>query len=168
MKTKIIFGLIALTFTIITTTLAGCSFDKSVKVAEGDYIPVNVEIRGHDDSGINLIRSITVDRDRNTVEVRLKDGDVINVIFTARPKEEWPSGCPTNIGSTKTEVLDLDVDELAIGHIIFKSPVLVRNCPQDPERVILREDGQMGGSGTACAGNDRCIHFKPSTLSEPM
>jgi hypothetical protein len=165
MEIRIIFGVIALTSTIITTTLAGCSFDKRVEVAEGDYIPVNAGTMGHDDSGISLIESVTVDRERDTVEVRLRDGAIIDATFTARPEKEWPSGCPTNIGSTKMEVLDLDVDELAIGHIVLKSPVLVCNCPQNPERVILRENGQMGGSGTACAGNDKCIHFKPSTPS---
>jgi hypothetical protein len=168
MKIKLIFGVIALTFIIITPILTGCSFDKLVEVAEGDYIPVNAETRGHDDSGISLIESINVDRDRDTVEVRLMDGAIINVSFNARPKAEWPSGCPANLGSTKMEVLDLMVEDLAISHIILKSPVLVRNCPQDPEKVILREDGHIGGSGTACAGNDRCIHFKPGTPSEPL
>jgi hypothetical protein len=165
---KIIFSVIALTFIIITSILIGCSFDELVEVGEGDYIPINVETRGHDDSGVSLIESINVDRDRDTVEVRLRDGDIINVSFNARPEVEWPPGCPANVGSTKMEVLDLGVEELDISHIILKSPVLVRNCPQDPERVILREDGQIGGGGTACAGNNRCIHFKHGTPSEPL
>ena len=163
MKTGLIFGILTLAFTIVLTIFSGCSFDKYVEVTEGKYIPVNTGTANHDDSGIRLIESMTVDRQNETLEIHLTDGTVIDSAFISRLKEEWPSGCPANIGSTKMEVLDLEVDELAIGHILLNNPVLVRDCPQNPERVVLREDGQIGGSGTACAGNDRCFHFKSST-----
>jgi len=168
MRTRIIFSVVALTAVIITTIVAGCSFDKWVEVAEGDYIPINTEIREHDDSVISIIESMTIDRGKNTIEVRLRDGDMINTTFTPRPKKEWPSGCPANIGSTRMEVLDLEVDQIAIGHMVIENPILVRNCPQNPERIVLRGDGQIGGSGTACAENNKCIHFKPGSPTEPL
>ena len=163
MKKGSIFVTTALVLTIILTIFSACSFDKFVKVTEGEYIPVNTGTDYHDNSGTRLIESITVDRNNETLEVHLTDGTVIQSSIISRVKKEWPSGCPANIGSTRMEVLDVEVDILTIGDIILNNPVLVRDCPQNPERVILREDGQIGGSGTACAGNDKCFHFKSST-----
>lgn len=163
MKIGLAFGIMTLAFTIILTTLSGCSFDKYVEVTEGEYIPFNTGTAYHDGSGINLIDSMTVDRHNGSLEIHLTDGTVVESAFISRLKEEWPSGCPANIGSTKMEILKLEVDKLTIGHILLDNPVLVRDCPQNPERVVLRNDGQIGGGSTACAGNDKCIHFKPGT-----
>ena len=163
MKKGSIFVTTALVLTIILTIFSACSFDKFVKVTEGEYIPVNTGTAYHDNSGTRLIENITVDRKNETLEIHLKDGTVIQSSIISRVKKEWPSGCPANIGSTRMEVLDLEIDSLTIGEVILNNPVLVRDCPQNPERVILREDGQIGGSGTACAGNDKCFHFKSST-----
>lgn len=167
MKIRIIFVVIALTLAIITTTFVGCSFDRWVEVTEGDYTPVDART-AHEDSLTSLIESITVDRDKDALEVRLREGAIVNTTLTARPKAEWPSGCPANIGSTRMEVLDLDIDKLIIGPVVIEHPVLVRNCPRDPEEVILREDGQMGGGSTACARNSKCIHLRPSSSSGLM
>ena len=62
------------------------------------------------------------------------------------------------------EVLDLEINELTIGDVVIRNPILVRNCPDDPRRLILREYGQVGGAGTACSQDDTCIHFKPAKL----
>ncbi|MGB2815305.1 MAG: hypothetical protein WBC50_02585 [Dehalococcoidales bacterium] len=151
MKVTKTIGIIALALTIFATILSGCSFNRWVEVAGGDYLPV-VFSGLHQGVGASLIESMNVDRNKNTVNIHLKDGAEINADFKMRPKKDSPSGCPSNINATKMEVLEL----------------LVRNCPRNPEVVILREDGQIGGSGTACAGNDKCIHFKPVTSAEPM
>lgn len=163
MKTGKVFGTVTSALIIILTIFSGCSFDKYVEVTEGEYIPVNTGTAYHDDSGTRLIQSMTVDRKNETLEIRLTDDTVIQSSFISRPKKGWPSGCPANIGSTRMEVLDVEVDGLTIGDIILNNPVLVRDCPQNPERVILREDGRIGGSGMACAGNNKCFHFRPST-----
>lgn len=161
-----------ITATFILTAFAllvsGCSFDRWAEVNGGDYIPVYPGTRGHDYSVVDSIEHILINRDEDIVQVFLRNGDIIEAAFTARHEEGWPSGCPANLGSTKMEVLDLDVSELTIGSLVLSNPVLVRNCPRQPETVILREDGMMGGSSTACAGNDICIHLKPGTPSEPM
>ena len=162
MKTGKVFGTVTSALIIILIVLSGCSFDKYVEVSKGEYVPINTGTAFHDDSGTRLIERMTVDRKNETLEIRLTDDTVIQSSFTSRPKKEWPSGCPANIGSTRMEIFDIDVERLAIGDIILSSPVLIRDCPQNPERVILREDGRIGGSGTACAGNDKCFHFKSS------
>lgn len=164
MKVKIALSVFVLVLVIFVTIFSGCSFDRWVEVADGDYIPI-AESSSHDDTATRLIERMIVNRENNAIAIILKDGSVISTYFTARPKQDWPSGCPANIGSTRMEVLDLDVDELAIGFTVIENPVLVRNCPRNPYRVALREDGEIGGGGTACAGNNRCIHFKPGTPS---
>ena len=163
MKTGTVVGIAALALTIILTIFAGCSFDRYVEITEGEYVPFDTGTAYHDNSGTRLIESMIVDRKNKTLEIHLTDDTVIRASIVSRLKKEWPSGCPANIGSTRMEVLNVEVDRLAIGQILLNNPVLVRDCPQKPERVILREDGQIGGSGTACAGNDKCFHFKSST-----
>ena len=167
MKVTTTVGIIVLALTIFATILSGCFFERWVEVAEGDYLPV-VSGGRHEDAGARLIESMNVDRTDNVVNINLKDGSEIYIKFKERPRQDSPLGCPSNINSTKMEVLEPDVDKLTIGSVVINSPVLVRNCPRNPEVVILREDGQIGGSGTACAGNDKCIHFKPVTSAEPM
>jgi hypothetical protein len=57
------------------------------------------------------------------------------------------------------EVLDIQSSNLSIGRMNFYNPILVRNCPPDPNTIILREDGTIGGAGSACAWPDKDIHF---------
>jgi hypothetical protein len=59
------------------------------------------------------------------------------------------------------EVLDLEEDTLTIGPIILNEPIIVRDCPRDPMRVVLREDGEIEASGSACSWTDTCICFEP-------
>ncbi|MDD5038070.1 MAG: hypothetical protein PHN78_01970 [Dehalococcoidales bacterium] len=162
LKIRVVFGVVALTLVLLVAVLSGCSFDRWVEVTEGNYIPIEIsEI--HKDTGSHLIESMNIDRKKNRVEIRFKNDSVIDESFTARPRQTWPSGCPANLGSTRMEVLDIDVDKLVIGSLIINNPILVRNCPGIPEKVFLREDGQIGGSGTACSGTETCIHFQPGS-----
>lgn len=163
----VLIATMVVSFGLTITLLNGCSFDRYVEVEDGDYVPVDTESI-HDSPTADLIYGMHIDRENNSMKLMLEDGSIISSFFSARPKQDLPSGCPANLGSTKMEILDLEVRELAIGTIVINHPVLVRNCPDDPERVILREDGQIGGVGTACAQDDRCIHFKPGTPAEPM
>ena len=158
---------LALIIILTLSSFTGCSMDRWVEVSGGDYIPVD-EGSIHNFPAADLITSMYVDRENNSVELILTGGSVLSASFVERPKQEWPSGCPANLGSTKMEVLDLEVNEITIGNLVINDPILVRNCPDDPERVILREDGQIGGAGTACAQNDTCIHFKPGKAVESM
>ena len=41
----------------------------------------------------------------------------------------------------------------------FDDPILVRDCPAEPEQIALREDGLVGGGGGACANTSNCLHF---------
>ena len=167
MTTKQAVVITILIVSMITAMSFGCSFDKYARVSGGDYVPIDPGSL-HDDIGVNLIKSISVDRDGQIIKIDFEDGSIIDTRFTSRPREDWPSGCPANIGSTKMEVLDLHADTLNIGSLVFNDPILVRDCPPTPEIIVLREDGPIGGSGTACAGNYSCIPFKPGTPLEPL
>ena len=151
-------------FVLAVTLISGCSLDSTVKVETGDYVPLDTGSI-HEMPAAELIIVMRIDRENNGMELLLKNGSVISQSFAARPKQDWPSGCPANFRSTRMEILDIEVSELVMGDTTIKKPILVRNCPGDPERVILREDGQIGGAGTACAQNDKCIHFKPLPIS---
>jgi len=159
----VLVSIVALTIVALT----GCSIDRWVEVEGGDYVPVDTE-SVHAFSAADLINSMHIDRENNGIKLILADGSTITNSFSARPMQEWPSGCPANLGSTRMEVLDLELNKITIGNIVINEPILVRNCPDYPERVILREDGQIGGAATACAQNDTCIHFKLANPSESL
>ena len=57
------------------------------------------------------------------------------------------------------EVLDIAGGPLLLGELAFENPILVRDCPSEPVRVVLREDGLVGGGGGACLGADNCLLF---------
>lgn len=144
----------------VSFTSFGCLSDRWVEVEGGDYVPLDTPDI-NDSPAAGLVSSMYIDRNTNTLELKLQNGLIIKQSFSARQKQDWPSGCPTNIGSTKMEVLDLEDKELVIGDITIHNPVLVRNCPEDPVRVILREDGQIGDAGTAFSEDAISIRFKP-------
>ena len=97
--------------------------------------------------------------------MELEDGSQLVTTFVSREKEEWPAGCPSNIGSTRMEVLDIQSSNLSIAGMTFNNPILVRNCPPNPNTIVLREDGTIGGAGSACAWPDKDIHFAKETGS---
>jgi hypothetical protein len=111
------------------------------------------------------VQKLEIDRDERTAVITLADGSAIVTPFVRRDRAEWPAGCPTNIYIHRMEVLDIEQEELAIGPITLANPILVRDCPPDPVRVVLREDGEIGNaggvSGSACSRTEPCICFKP-------
>ena len=162
MKIRITLTVTILSLAILVALLPGCYFDRWVEVRDGYYVPIDTE-SSHPSPAVYLIRNMHVDRENNNLELTLEDGSSVKQSFAARQKQSWPSACPASLGSTRMEVLDLEENKLVIGDITINNPILVRNCPDDPERVILREDGQIGGAGTACAHDEKCIHFKTMT-----
>jgi hypothetical protein len=106
---------------------------------------------------------LEVDREAGQMVFALADGSQIASSFVARDRAAWPAGCPTNIQSTRMEVLEIVEDPLRLGSTTFRHPVLVRDCPREPVRLVLREDGEMGGGGTACPYGELCLYFAPET-----
>lgn len=139
---------------IVMVTLAACSADRWAEVASGEYTSVQGP-----QADTAEIATLQIDRERQTATFSLRDRSEVVVSFVARERTQWPSGCPANIGSTRMEVLDIEEERLAIGPITFDNPILVRNCPPDPMHVVLREDGVIGGSGTACSYQEKCLFF---------
>jgi hypothetical protein len=152
-------------FALAAGLLGGCSLDRWAKVEPGEYtvvhggaatMPVAREIQG-----------LAVDRDEGVMVLTLVDGSEITASLAPRDRTEWPAGCPTNIQSTRMEVLDIVPDPLSIGAASLRRPILVRDCPPDPVRIVLREDGAIGGAGTACPYPEPCIVFAPAATGSP-
>jgi hypothetical protein len=164
-KTTVAVAMMALALAAVL--LAGCSMDRWAKVETGEYTVV------HDGAAATMtvapqIQRLDIDRDGGLMVLTLVDGSEIIASFVPRDRTEWPAGCPTNIHSTRMEVLDIVQDPLTIGATSLSRPILVRNCPPDPARIVLREDGAIGGGGTACPYPEPCIYFAPTSTASPF
>jgi hypothetical protein len=151
---------------LLGSLLTACSIDRWAEVAAGEYAPV----RGAGVSGLAPeIEAVRVDPDDQTAWLMLADGTQVIVSFAPLPRAEWPPGCPTNIYSTRMEVLEIEMETLSIASTTFHRPILVRNCPTDPVAIVLRSAGEIGGGGDACYGAEKCILFETasSTTSLP-
>ncbi|MGD8473463.1 MAG: hypothetical protein PVH59_05025 [Anaerolineae bacterium] len=147
---------------VAAVLLGGCSLDRWVEVEPGAYtvvlggaasaMPVAREIQG-----------LAIDRDEGVMVLTLVDGSEIAASLASRDRSEWPAGCPANIQSTRMEVLEIAPDPLAIGGTSLSQPILVRDCPPEPARIVLREDGAIGGAGTACLYPEPCMVFAPAS-----
>jgi hypothetical protein len=120
------------------------------------------------------VETVFVDRKHHVVWLTFDDGTVDVVPFVARPRDAWPSGCPTNVNATRMEVLNLEAETLALTSVVIERPILVRDCPPDPQELVLRDSGEaaattIGGAGTACSGAETCVILTPraGTLSLP-
>jgi hypothetical protein len=149
---------VTVVYLLILGGLAGCSLDRWAEIEGGDYVVAPREdLTGQIGDGV--VQRMGVDRQKRQVAFYLLDGSEIITSFVPRDREDWPAGCPTNISMTRMEVLDLELDTLTIGSDTFKDPILVRDCPRNPERLVLRPEGGIGGSGTACDSSQDCIYF---------
>jgi hypothetical protein len=145
---------------LVAVLLAGCSMYRWAEVEPGEY----VVLRGGgaaDTAALQSIQKLRIDRDNRRMVLSLVDGSEIVTSFVPRARSEWPSGCPSNIHSTRMEVLEIAEDPLTIGETALNHPILVRDCPPDPVRLVLREDGAIGGAGNACPNLEPCIYFAP-------
>jgi len=143
---------------LVGCTLVGCSMNRWVEVESGTYAPTR-GIGAAGQAAARTIQEVKIDRDHQTATFTLADGSEIVTSFVPRARAEWPAGCPANIGSTRMEVLDIEDDTLTIESVTFSDPILVRDCPPDPMRVVLREDGAIGGGGGACTHLNKCAFF---------
>jgi hypothetical protein len=67
------------------------------------------------------------------------------------------------------ELLQLDTEALTISSTTFHGPVLIRDCPPDPEEIVLLSTRDIGVHGSACGRPARCLSFEraPTPLSLP-
>lgn len=149
-----------LTGVLAGCTLTGCSTTRWARIESDQYV---VDFDRGQANGVTLraILKMEVVRDERVTVFRLADGSEIVTSFVPRDRAEWPAGCPAMLGSTRMEVLDLAEDKLTIGSVTLSNPILVRGCPPDPMHVVLREDGEIGGTGGACSSPSECIYFLP-------
>jgi len=150
---------IAVVMTVLTgCVLASCVRDRWVEIKPGEYAAVR-GIGTASEAAIQGIQKVEIDRDKYTATFSLVDGSQIVTSFVPRERAVWPNGCPSNINSTRMEVLDIQESTLTIESATFSNPILVRNCPPDPMYIALREDGRIGGSWGACTEVSECIIF---------
>ena len=149
---------VGLLIAVVLSTLVGCSTDRWAEVEPGEYTVIDIHSESNGET-ISGIETLVVERESDTIVIELQDGPPLVATFVSREKQDWPAGCPSNIGSTRMEVLDIQSTNLSIGGITFSNPILVRNCPPNPNTIVLREDGTIGGAGSACAWPDQDIHF---------
>jgi hypothetical protein len=113
---------------------------------------------------------VLVDRAHQVVWVIFADTSLRILPFTPRPRQVWAAGCPSNINSTRMEVLDLHAETVVLSGgddaVTVDRPVIVRDCPPDPAELVLRDDGAIGGAGVACMGAHTCVVLVP--VSEPF
>ena len=140
--------------------LSGCLATSWVGVESAEYVVVCGGGEANE-VAMQAIEKMEINQDERVVVFTLIDGSEIVASFVPRETAEWPAGCPTNIGSTRMEVLDIEEHMLTIETVTFNNPILVRDCPPDPVRVVLREDGEIGGGGGACIWPSECIFFGP-------
>jgi hypothetical protein len=141
--------------------LAGCSMTRRVGIEAGEYELVCGEGAANS-VAMQAIQGMEIDRGQRLVAFVLADGSEIITPFVPRDRAGWPEGCPTNVHSTQMEVLDLEAKALSFESLVLNRPILVRACPPNPEHVVLREDGEIGGGGAACANESQCIFFGPA------
>jgi hypothetical protein len=143
---------------IMVALLAGCSLDRWSPVEPGRYVVASGQGRANAVAR-EEVQHVTVDRAQGRLVFGWVDGTQTSVAFVARARADWPAGCPTNIHSTRMEVLDIAQDALVIGSLTFDRPILVRTCPPEPVRLVLMEGGVLGGGRTACVAGDECVFF---------
>jgi hypothetical protein len=152
--------------------VSGCSIDRWVEVEPGEYVARQGSLATHE-TAARTIEKLVIDRNQRQMLLTFVDGSQIRTSFVPRDRTEWPYGCPSNVNSTRMEVLEIAEDPLIIGATVFSHPILVRDCPPDPARLVLREDGAIGGGGSACPHPEPCITFgrqstpSPSPISFP-
>ena len=145
--------------------LGGCSLDRWAEVETGAYTPIHGGAATMPVA--REIQGLEIDRGEGVMVLTLVDGSEMVASFVPRDRTEWPAGCPTNIRSTRMEVLEIVPDPLTIGKTSLSRPILVRDCPTDPARIVLREDGAIGGAGTACPYPEPCMVFAPTSTASP-
>jgi hypothetical protein len=164
-RRKIKVAVVIAALALVAVLLAGCSMDRWAKVEPGEYVVLRSGA-ATESAAEQAIQKLQVDRDDHLMVLTLVDGSEIVTSFVPRDKREWPAGCPSNLNSTRMEVLEIAEDPLTLGSTTFNHPILVRDCPPDPVRIVLREDGAIVGAGNACPNLEPCIYFAPvSTAS---
>jgi len=107
---------------------------------------------------------LEIDRAQGQVVFYLQDGSTVQAALAGPEEAQWTKGCPTNISSTKMEILPLAEEKLVLGETTFENPYLVGNCPAPPTTIVLRE-GKEGLEGLADASacnwwqGAKCVYF---------
>jgi hypothetical protein len=128
---------------LLVTLLAGCARHRWLEVRSGSYS----EIRGSGDIARDAARELDglqVDPEEAVITLRFDDGSELTLPFVAWDRADWPMACPTNLFHHYLEVLDLGEETLEIGPMMVKHPILMRNCPAEPEELVLQEASNFG------------------------
>jgi hypothetical protein len=146
---------------LVGSTLCGCSTTRWARIESGEYTISHGWGEAYE-VAIQAVQEMRIDRNEGVAVFTLVDGSEIVTSFVSRDRAEWPDGCPASIGSTRMEVLDIEEDTLIVASVTISNAILVRDCPPDPVRVVLREDWEFDVCCNACPGPDeKCVYFRP-------
>lgn len=140
---------------------SGCSLEKTLTIADGSYTIQRSGGAGEYVPG-PFIERLEVDRALGVVIFYSRKREPLRIPFDGRNRKEWPAGCPGNLYSQRMEIFDLLVDEESEAILGLSNPVLIRNCPETPYQLVLREDGEIGGPLSACSFPVECLFFLSS------
>lgn len=150
---------------IVIVVLVGCTFSactvtRWVGIESHEHVAVYGKGEAHK-AAMQAIQKMRINRDAHVAVFTRSDGSKIITPFERRDRAEWPAGCPTNIGSTHMDILDIEEHTLRIEMVTLNNRILARRCPPEPVRVVLRGDGEIGGEGGACTWPTACMVFGP-------
>jgi hypothetical protein len=152
-------------FILVTAfVLSGCigGMTRSAEIKSGSYVRINrIDVEATPIAvGVN---GVVIDRDRRQVTFTLADSSEVTAPLTAEASK-WADGCPTNLYSTRMEMLYLAENELTLESVTFRRPVIVANCPVPPLVITLQEAGdetEASPDASACQwwAGAKCIYF---------
>jgi len=153
-------GLILVTAFILNGCVGGMT--KSAEIKSGSYVRINSLHAQPTPIAVGVIE-VEIDRNSRQVTFTLVDGSEVTASLTAEASK-WADGCPTNLYSTRREMLYLAENDLTLESVTFRHPVFVANCPVPPIVITLQEASDETGvspdaSGCAWWAGAKCIYF---------
>jgi len=152
-------------FILVTAFILNGCIGHMTKVAEiksGSYVRINSLHAQPTPIAVGVIE-VEIDRTNRRVTFKLADNSEVTASLTAEASK-WAEGCPTNLYSTRMEMLYLADNELTLDSVTFSRPVFVANCPVPPIVITLQEATDETGASPDASGCEwwagaKCIYF---------
>ncbi|MCK6503436.1 hypothetical protein L6R53_08575 [Myxococcota bacterium] len=145
---------------LVLLPLLACGGD-TVRIASGTWLLAEALQDGAQlDPASAPTGSMVVDAEDGTVELRNGDDTLLAVVdLVPRDEDEWPTDCPTNFGSTRMEVADLDLDEVDLGGLVIAAPAIQADCPTGDRLHLFAADTDRLGLAV-CAESSACAVYE--------
>lgn len=140
-------------------------------IQSGSYHRVVIPGANPDPISPELVK-VEINRQDHSVNFELRDGSTESFALRKGDFPVWGRGCPTNVSTTRMEILYIDEDPLTLNGVTFEQPVLVATCPAPPLAFVLREAGADFDAILPAAACDwwegaKCIYFSQQEAYVP-